>query len=114
MAEKKASRARASDLQWALDDAGVDYRVQDAGNRDTFILRYAIGQKLGAVVGFAETTGGRGGHVVTLVDYGPQEVRVIDSNDADGRIRTMPLDRFLSCWDGFALVIDPQDELEDD
>jgi len=110
LAERNASRASAGDLQAALDEAGVDYRLQDAGNRDTFILRYAIRENLGAIVGFAERSRGAGGHIVTLVDYGPGGVQIIDSNDDDGRVRTMSLERFLSWWDGFVLVIDPQEE----
>ena len=66
-------------------------------------------EKLGAMAGFRELTPGAGRHIVTLVDYGEEEVRVIDSDDSDGRIRTMPLKRFLSWWDGFVLVIEPNE-----
>jgi hypothetical protein len=107
LADKKTGRASIADLEEALDKVEVNYRVQDPGIRNKAILRYAVREKLGAIVGFRELTSGAGRHIVTLVDYGPDEVRVIDSNDSDGRIRTMPLKRFLSWWDGFVLVIEP-------
>jgi hypothetical protein len=109
LADRHTTRATAADLEEALDDAHVNYRVQDAGCRYTLILRYATRAKLGAVVGFRERAPGDGGHLVTLVGFGPDTVRVIDSNDPDGRVRTMPLKRFLSWWDGFALVIEPEE-----
>jgi hypothetical protein len=111
LADKRTGRASPEDLETALDEANVNYRVQDTGCRNKAILHYAVREKLGAVVGFREFRPGTGRHAVTLVDYGPDSVRVIDSNDADGRIRTMPLKRFLSWWDGFVLVIEP-DEAE--
>jgi ABC-type bacteriocin/lantibiotic exporter with double-glycine peptidase domain len=110
LAEKHTTRATPSDLEAALDALQVDYRTQPVGSRSTTILRYAIRENLGAIVGFRELVPGQGPHVVTLVDFGPDEVRVIDSNDADGRIRTMSLKRFLSWWDGFALVLEIHEE----
>ncbi len=109
LADKKTEAARPADLEEALDKANVNYRVQDPGCRNKAILHYAVREKLGAIVGFRELTPGAGRHIVTLVDYGPEEVRVIDSNDADGRVRTMSLKRFLSWWDGFVLVIEPEE-----
>jgi ABC-type bacteriocin/lantibiotic exporter with double-glycine peptidase domain len=110
LAEKHASRATRIDLEAALDAVNVDYRTQPVGSRSTTILRYAIRENLGAIVGFRELVPGQGPHMVTLVDFGPKEVRVIDSNDADGRVRTMSLKRFLSWWDGFALVLEKHEE----
>ena len=110
LAQKHSEAASIADLESALDEVNINYRVQDPGPRDVAILRYAVREKLGAVVGFREAKPGAGRHMVTLVDYGPNAVRVIDSNDADGRVRTMPLKRFLSWWDGFALVIEPESE----
>jgi hypothetical protein len=109
LADKQTAAARPTDLEAALDKVNVNYRVQDAGCRNKAILHYAVREKLGAIVGFRELTPGAGRHIVTLIDYGPNEVRVIDSNDADGRVRTMPLKRFLSWWDGFVLVIEPDE-----
>jgi ABC-type bacteriocin/lantibiotic exporter with double-glycine peptidase domain len=109
LAEKQSGPARVADLEAALDRVKVNYRVQDAGLRNQEILRYAVRENLGALVGFRERTPGAGRHIVTLVAYGPEEVRVLDSNDADGRIRTMSRKRFLSWWDGFALVIEPEE-----
>ena len=40
------------------------------------------------------------------MDITADVVRVIDPNDRDGRTRTMPLERFLYWWDGFALVLE--------
>src|SRR5579875_1999457 len=110
LAEKHATRAMQIDLEAVLDDLHIDYRTQPVGSRSTTILRYAVRENLGAIVGFRELVPGQGPHMVTLVDFGPEEVRVIDSNDADGRIRTMPLKRFLSWWDGFALVLEIHEE----
>lgn len=109
LADKRTSRASPEDLEAALDEANVNYRVQDTGCRNKAILHYAVREKLGAIVGFREFRPGMGRHMVTLVDYGPDSVRVLDPSDADGRIRTVPLKRFLSWWDGFVLVIEPDD-----
>jgi ABC-type bacteriocin/lantibiotic exporter with double-glycine peptidase domain len=109
LADKHSEPASVADLEAALDSVNVNYRVQEAGCRNKAILRYAVRENLGALVGFRERTPGAGRHIVTLVDYGPEEVRVLDPNDADGRIRTMPLKRFVSWWDGFALVIEPEE-----
>jgi hypothetical protein len=57
------------------------------------------------VVGFRELFPGAGGHIVTLIDLGAEEVRVIDPNDPDHRVRTMNRERFFYWWDGFALVL---------
>jgi hypothetical protein len=110
LADKHPTRAMQIDLEAVLDEARVDYRTQPVGSRSTTILRYAIRENLGAMVGFRERIPGQGAHMVTLVDFGPEEVRVIDSNDTDGRVRTMPLKRFLSWWDGFALVLEKHEE----
>lgn len=110
LADKHATRATPSDLEAVLDDLHIDYRTQPIGSRSTTILRYAIRENLGAIVGFRELAPGRGPHMVTLVDFGDKEVRVIDSNDSDGRVRTMSLKRFLSWWDGFALVLERHEE----
>ncbi|HEY7310785.1 MAG TPA: hypothetical protein VH643_15585 [Gemmataceae bacterium] len=110
LADKHSTRATQIDLEAALDDVRIDYRTQPVGSRSTTILRYAIQENLGAIVGFRERVPGDGPHMVTLVDFGPDEVRVIDSNDADGRVRTMSRKRFLSWWDGFALVLEKHEE----
>lgn len=109
LADKQTGPSRIADLETALDRANVNYRVQEPGCRNKAILSYAVRQNLGALVGFRERTPGAGRHIVTLVDYGPDEVRVLDSHDGDGRIRTMSLKRFLSWWDGFVLVIEPEE-----
>src|SRR3954454_1962084 len=97
-------RAAPEDLEETLASNGIAYRIQRPGTESTKILDYAIKKGRGAVIGFRELTPGSGGHIVTLVDFGPDEVRVIDSNDADRRVRTMTRERFLHWWDGFALV----------
>jgi len=100
------TRTTLEDLEGAVNDAGAAYRLQRPGDLNTTILRDAISAGLGAAVGFRELFPGAGGHIVTLVDFTDQEVRLIDPNDADGRTRTMPLDRFLYWWDGFVLVLE--------
>ena len=60
------------------------------------------------MVGFRPVEEGGGGHIVTLVDFTDDSVKVIDPNDEDGRVRTMATERFLSWWDGFALVLQPE------
>jgi hypothetical protein len=97
--------SRPGDLEGVLVQTEVHYRIQYPGSYGEDILRYGIREDLGVLVGFRELHPGAGGHIVTLVDFTSEEARVIDSNDADGRIRTMPLDRFLYWWDGFALVL---------
>lgn len=69
-------------------------------------MQDAVREGLGAAVGFRELHPSKGGHIVTLIDFGPEEVRLIDPNDADGRIRTMALERFLYWWDGFAVILE--------
>lgn len=110
LADKHATRALPIDLEAALDELRIDYRTQPVGSRSTTILRYAIREKLGAVVSFRELAPGRGPHMVTVVDFGPDEVRVIDPDDSDGRTRTLSRKRFLSWWDGFALVLERHEE----
>ena len=112
LARTHSTLARPGDLEAVLDRARIDYRVQDAGCRNTLTLRYAVRRNLGAIVHFRGRTPGDGGHFVTLVDFGPDSVRVIDSDDKDGRVRTMSRKRFLSWWDGFALVLEPVQEEE--
>jgi hypothetical protein len=112
LAERHTGRATPTDLEAVLDDAAIDYRIQPIGTRSTTILRYAIRENRGAIVGFRELRPGIGSHMVTLVDFTSTEVRVIDPNDLDGRIRTMPLKRFLSWWDGFALVLEKHEEVD--
>jgi ABC-type bacteriocin/lantibiotic exporter with double-glycine peptidase domain len=110
--EDNATRCDPEDLESALDKAGVRYRIQYPGSRDTAILRYAIRKNLGAVVGFRELYPGAGGHIVTLIEFSDDAVKVIDSNDQDGRIRTMDPERFLYWWDGFALVLEAERRAE--
>jgi hypothetical protein len=104
--EKHPTQSRPSDLEAALTTLRVRYHLQSRGSRNTDILRNAISQNLGAVVGFRPAYAGAGGHIVTLLDLGPEEVRILDPNDSDGRVRIMSLDSFLTRWDGFALVLD--------
>jgi hypothetical protein len=105
LTDKNPRQARAEDLVQVLEAKGIRYHIQDRDQFDTDILHRAIQENHGAVVGFRELHPGAGGHIVTLVDFGPDEVRVIDPNDADHRIRTMTRDRFLFWWDGFVLVL---------
>jgi hypothetical protein len=105
LTESNARQARQEDLVQVLNALHIGYRIQYRGEFDTDILRQAVQKNHGAVVGFRELRPGAGGHIVTLVDFGPDEVRVIDPNDSDHRVRTLTLDRFLYWWDGFALVL---------
>jgi hypothetical protein len=105
LTEKNSRQALPEDLAQVLNDKGISYHIQSRGHFNTEILRQAIQMNHGAVVGFRELWPGAGGHIVTLVDFGPEEVRVIDPNDADHRIRTLSRDRFLHWWDGFVLVL---------
>ena len=106
VAEKHPTQSRPRDLEGVVAATEVKYRIQNRGSRSTEILRDAISKGLGAVVGFRPVYPGEGGHIVTLVDFGPKEVRILDPNDKDGRVRTMDLDTFLDRWDGFTLVLD--------
>lgn len=106
LTEHNASRCDVSNLETTVARAEVVYRIQYPGNRNQAILRHAIQQGLGAVVGFRELHPGAGGHIVTLIDLTEDSVQVIDPNDADGRTRRMSLSRFLYWWDGFALVLE--------
>jgi ABC-type bacteriocin/lantibiotic exporter with double-glycine peptidase domain len=108
LTEHNASRCDVGNLETAVIEAEVTYRIQYPGSRNQAILRYAVREGLGAVVGFRELFPGAGGHIVTLIDLSEDGVQVIDPNDADGRTRRMTLERFLYWWDGFALVLETE------
>jgi hypothetical protein len=104
------SIADPEDLTAVLDHLKVSYSYQARGSRDTAILRRASREALGAAVGFRPLSEGAGGHIVTLVDFNEETVKVIDPNDDDLRVRTMPTERFLHWWDGLTIVIEPARE----
>ena len=106
---KNACQARPEDLESVLINRGIRYRIQARGCFDQDILNETMRMDHGALVGFRELSPGAGGHIVTVVDFGSAEVRVIDPNDADHRIRTMSLDRFLHWWDGFTIILTAED-----
>jgi hypothetical protein len=114
ISEKNATRCTTRDLETTLVRLGIMYRVQQVGESSQDILRYAIQQRLGAIVGLREPQPGAGAHAVTLVDFTNIDVRVIDSNDQDGRIRTMTRAQFHLWWNGFTLVLEPKEPLPDD
>jgi len=105
LTDKNARLARPEDLEQVLIEKGVSYQVQERGQFSTEILLSALRKNHGVVVGFRELYPGAGGHIVTLVDLGVNEVRVIDPNDSDHRVRTLSRERFFRWWDGFALVL---------
>jgi hypothetical protein len=106
MTDKNPSNSRPRELEAALTAHKVKYRIQGRGNTSTGILQDAIREDLGAVVGFRPLCKGEGGHIVTLVDFGKEQVRILDPNDKDQKVRTMDMDTFLERWDGFALVLE--------
>jgi hypothetical protein len=108
LVEDHPSTANPDDLTAVLDKLHVRYQLQNRGDRSTAILRSSCREGLGAVVGFRPLREGAGGHIVTLVDFSDDTVKVIDPNDQDGRVRTMSAERFLHWWDGFTLVIQPE------
>lgn len=108
LVEDHASVANPEDLTAVLDKTKVRYRLQNRGETDTTILRSSCADGLGAVVGFRPLYEGGGGHIVTLVEFTDDVVKVIDPNDQDGRVRTMTRERFLRWWDGFTLVLQPE------
>jgi hypothetical protein len=105
LTEKNARQARPEDLERVLIERDISYRIQARGCFDKDILEQTIRNNHGAVVGFRELSPGAGGHIVTLVDFGKTEVRVIDPNDSDHRVRTLSRERFLHWWDGFVIVL---------
>ena len=84
----------------------ISYHIQYPGEQKTPILDSALNDGRGAVVGFRELEPGKGPHIVTLISLGKDDVKLIDPNDADCRVRTMTRARFLQWWDGFALTLD--------
>ena len=108
LTEQNPSRCDVANLEAVVADADVAYRIQYPGSRNPAILRHAVREGLGAVIGFRELYPGAGGHIVTLIDLTEDGVEVIDPNDAVGRTRRMTLDRFLYWWDGFALVLEAE------
>jgi hypothetical protein len=108
LVEDHASTANPGDLLAVLDSHHVRYHYQRRGDLNTAILRSSCAEGLGAVVGFRPLQPGAGGHIVTLVDFTAENVKLIDPNDQDVRVRTMPTERFLHWWDGFTLVLQPE------
>jgi hypothetical protein len=100
----------ARSLEQSLTHAGVLFRIQYPGSHSRAILNFAIAENLGAAVGLREPSPGVAGHIVTLVDLHDDTVKYIDPNDDDGRTRRMSLQRFLSSWDGLAVVLVPEDK----
>jgi hypothetical protein len=119
LTKNHASRCSAEDLEEALEEGGIAYRIQYPGKRNrrnTEFLRTAIAQGEGAAIGFRERYKGSGKHIVTLVGWGTKTVRIIDSSDPRRHIKVMSKKRFLSYWDGFALVLEreiPKDQKAD-
>ena len=106
LVEKHPTQSRPRELEKVLTENAVKYHSQSRWCRSTAILQEAVRDNLGAVIGFRPAYSGGGGHIVTLVDFGTKEVRILDPNDADRHVRTMDLDTFLDRWDGYALVLD--------
>jgi predicted double-glycine peptidase len=105
LTEKNARMASPDDLEQVLAEKGISFRVQERGQFDTQILLSSLQRNHGVLVGFRELYPGAGGHIVTLIDLGQEEVRVIDPNDGDHRVRIMSRERFFHWWDGFALIL---------
>jgi hypothetical protein len=110
LAARHACTCSPASLEESLRETGVRYRIQYPGCRSRAILRCAIGEELGAAVGlrcspFAEDGGEK--HIVTLVDFGPDSVQFIDSDDSPNRTRRMSMKQFLARWDGLAVVLVP-------
>jgi hypothetical protein len=93
-------------LEEVLDQAGVAYRIQYPGNYSKAILRNAVKKGLGAAVGVRGDYNGHGPHILTLIDFDKDRVKVIDCNDKDRRTREISMDDFLYWWDGFAIVLE--------
>jgi hypothetical protein len=105
LVDKSSSQSRPKDIERVVAASHVKFRVQQRGARSTAILQQAIRDDRAAVVGFRPAAGATGGHIVTLVDFGPEEIRYIDPNYPD-RVRMMDLEAFIARWDGFALILD--------
>jgi hypothetical protein len=94
------------DVEELLQQKHVRYHIQYPGQHSTIILRAALHNGRGVAVGLWNYRPRQGGHVVTLVDWGPRTVRIIDSNDRALRVHTISRKYFLAKWDGLALVLD--------
>jgi hypothetical protein len=99
--------ASPEEMTGVLDQLQVHYRLQPPGRLNTTILQWSCRDGLGAAVGLRTPSASADRHIVTLVDFGPQTVRIIDPNDRNQRVCTMTREHFLDCWDGFALVLQP-------
>ena len=92
----------ASYLESVLNNRGIKTKRQDAGNRSREILREAVANKWGAVVGL------QGCHCVALVGFDEKDgtVQIVDNMTTFG-VREWSMDTFLSRWDGFVVVLLP-------
>jgi hypothetical protein len=112
LGERYPANTRPKDLEGAVVATGAKYRIQGRGCRDTDLLRSSVRDNLGAIVGLRPAYPGGKGHIITLVDFGSDEVRYLDPNDKDREVRTMSVESFLERWDGFALVLErPQPKI---
>jgi hypothetical protein len=89
------------EVRRVLDSLGVKYTMQSEGNRDTQMLEDACAKGWGAGVGL------NGTHMVNIVHFKGDVVKVIDNSDPGLGIRTWSKDQFLNRWDGWVIVMIP-------
>lgn len=94
-------------LEECLKHTHIPYRIQYPGRLSEEILRYAVRADLGAAVGLRGLHPGEEKHIVTLIDFRDDAVKVIDPNDPECRTKQISVERFRRWWDGFALVLEP-------
>lgn len=93
-----------NEVRRVLDGLGVKYIMQAEGNKDTRILEDACSKGWGAGVGL------RGTHMVNLVHFKDDTVKIIDNSDSSLKIRTWSKDQFMKAWDGWIVVMIPPNQ----
>lgn len=110
LASKYEGPAFDTDIESALSDRGIKYKINPRGNTGSraiyeFLVIPCEYEKRGAAVGLR--TGPNTAHMVYLAHYDIKNKRiaVIDNCDPELEIKEMDWTDFHSRWDGLAVVI---------
>jgi hypothetical protein len=92
------------EVRRVLDGLSIKYTMQAEGNKDVKILEDACAKGWGASVGLS------GVHMVNVVHFKGDVVKVIDNADSTLKIRTWTKDQFFKRWDGWTVILVPPND----
>lgn len=94
------------DMQNKLNAAKVKFRIQEWGNFNTEIIKYAIWNKLGCMIVVKDWTGeGGDNHAMIIQSYDSDNIVLFDPNDIDNDY-LVSWGWMLKWWSGYVLVIE--------